>query len=209
MNGPKDSFLATRRIAPAAAPPCRRSRRRRRASSRGLAAARGPKLWALLSALAACGGDAASPDELPDIEALAFAPELEVDLSRMTLLASGLYVRDVVTGTRAEAASQVGVRFDYEGWLHDGTPVDRGRYPAAPFWPGAFVSQLDGEVYYLVGSGQTIAGWDIGLVGMRVGGTRQLVVPPRLGYGAKGSPDGRVPPNAVLVYRFGLLAVEP
>ncbi len=175
----------------------------------GARALRGRRLWALLPALAACGGDAVLPDGPPGIEDLAFAPELEVDLSRMTLLASGLYVRDLVAGTGAEAVSQAGVRFDYEGWLHDGTPVDRGRYPASPFWPGAFESQLDGEVYYLVGSGETIAGWDIGLVGMRVGGTRQVVIPPKLGYGAGGSPDNRVPPNAVLVYRFGLLAVEP
>lgn len=156
-----------------------------------------------------CGGDSAVAPEPPRIEDTVFAPELGVDLSKMTLLASGLYVRDLTEGDGAEAHAQGGARFNYRGWLHDGTPVDRGLYPPNAFFPGAFVSSVDGEVYYRVGSGQTIAAWDIGLVGMRVGGTRQIVVPPVLGYGGKGSPDGRVPPNAILVYEFDLLAVEP
>lgn len=164
---------------------------------------------ALLGGLAACGGDAAAPPEPPSIEDLEFAPALGVDLSQMRVLGSGLYVRDLVEGTGAEAASQLGARFDFEGWLHDGTPVDRGLYPENVLFPGAFVSPLDGQVYYLVGSGQTIAAWDIGLPGMRVGGTRQLVAPPKLAYGGRGSPDGRVPPNAVLVYRLRLRATEP
>lgn len=170
---------------------------------------RGVGRWAAVLAVTACGGGTAAPVETTAIEDVVFAAELQVDLSRMTLLPSGLYVRDLVEGTGAHAASHAGARFDYEGWLHDGTPVDRGRYPEHAFWPGAFVSPLDGQVYYLVGSGQTIAGWDLGLVGMRVGGTRQVVVPSKLGYHGQGSPDGRVPPNAVLVYRFDLLAVEP
>lgn len=157
----------------------------------------------------ACGGEGPVAVEPPDIESLVFAPELGVDLAQMTLLGSGLYIRDLVAGDGARVGQQVGVRFNYEGWLHDGTPVDRGTYPLDEFSPGAFVNPLDGEVYYLVGSGQTIAAWDIGLDGMRVGGRRQLVVPPRLAYGTAGSPDGRVPGNAVMVYVFELLAVEP
>ena len=147
--------------------------------------------------------------EPPDIESLVFAPELGVDLAQMTLLASGLYVRDLVAGEGERAGQQVGVRFDYQGWLHDGTPVDQGTYPIDRFSPGAFINPFDGEVYYLIGSGQTIAAWDLGLDGMRVGGKRQLVVPPRLAFGAAGSLDGRVPGNAVMVYVFELLAVEP
>ena len=166
-------------------------------------------LMASLSGLAGCGDDGPVAPEPPDIESLVFAPELNVDLSRMTLMASGLYIRDLVTGEGARAGQQVGVRFNYQGWLHDGTPVDKGVYPANQFAPGAFISPFDGEVYYLVGSGQTIAAWDLGLDGMRAGGTRQLVVPPRLAFGGLGSPDGRVPGNAVLVYVFELLAVEP
>ncbi len=165
---------------------------------------------AALLALTACGGQT-GPDEPapPDIASLTFAASLGVDLAQMTLLPSGLYVRDLVVGDGPSVGQQQGARFGYRGWLHDGTPVDEGEYPIDQFSPGAFVSPFDGEVYYLVGSGQTIAAWDIGLEGMRVGGERQIVAPPRLGFGAAGSLDGRVPGNSVLVYRFELLAAEP
>ncbi len=166
-------------------------------------------LMVSLSGLAGCGDEGPVAPEPPDIESLVFAPELGVDLSQMTILESGLYIRDLVTGEGARAGQQVGVRFNYQGWLHDGTPVDKGVYPANQFAPGAYINPFDGEVYYLIGSGETIAAWDIGLDGMRAGGTRQLVVPPRLAFGGLGSPDGRVPGNAVLVYVFELLAVEP
>lgn len=185
-----------------------------RACRQGLALAsrRGPARAAALAVSAgvlACGGAETVAPEPPDIESLAFAPELDVDLAQMTLLVSGLYVRDLVAGQGERAGQQVGVRFNYQGWLHDGTPVDRGTYPIDQFSPGAFINPFDGEVYYLIGSGQTIAAWDLGLDGMRVGGKRQLVVPPRLAFGAAGSVDGRVPGNAVMVYVFELLAVEP
>lgn len=177
---------------------------------RALAVAR-PQATALLLATAAgCGDDQPTPPEPPRIEDLAFAPELGIDLAAMTLHPLGLYVQDLVEGDGPATAAQAGARFEYRGWLHDGTPVDQGTYPESVFRsPGAFVSAVDGQLYYLVGSGQTIAAWDIGLVGIRVGGTRRVVAPPNLAYGARGSPDGRVPPNAVLVYEFRVLAVEP
>ncbi len=126
----------------------------------------------------------------------------------MTRLPSGLYIRDLQSGAGPEAQPQTGVRFNYQGWLHDGTPVDRGVYPANRFQPGAILG-VDGGLYYLLGSGQTIAAWDLGLDGMRAGGVRQLVIPPRLAFGAAGSLDGRVPGGAVLVYRLEMLAIEP
>ena len=159
--------------------------------------------------LAGCGGDGPTTPEPPNIAELEYAPSLGVDISRMTRLASGLYIRDLVEGEGARAEPQTGIRFNFQGWLHDGTPVDMGGYPQHQFSPGAFVSPFDNEVYYLLGSGQTIAAWDLGLDGMRVGGRRQLVVPPRLAFGGAGSPDGRVPGNAVMVYVLELLAVEP
>ena len=168
-----------------------------------------PAALAAFLALAAACREAPTTPEPPDIETLEFASRLDVDISRMTRLPSGLYVRDMVAGEGARAQPQVGAQFNYEGWLHDGTPVDMGIYPANQFSPGAFLSPFDGEVYYQVGSGQTIAAWDLGLDGMRIGGRRQLVVPPRLAFGGAGSPDGRVPGNAVLVYVLELLAVEP
>ena len=168
----------------------------------------GAVLLAATAFAAACSESPTTP-EPPDIESLEFAPQLSVEISRMTRLNSGLYVRDLVEGDGARAQSQVGVRFNFQGWLHDGTAVDMGIYPANQFSPGAFLHSFDGVVYYLVGSGETIAAWDLGLEGMRVGGRRQLVVPPRLAFGGAGSPDGRVPGNAVLVYVLELVAVEP
>ena len=164
-----------------------------------------------LSAATLSGACRESPTtpEPPNIEELEFAARLAVDITRMTRLNSGLYIRDLVEGEGARAEPQVGVRFNFKGWFHDGTPLDMGTYPANQFSPGAYVNPFNGEVYYLLGSGQTIAAWDLGLDGMRVGGLRQLVVPPRLAFGGAGSSDGRVPGNAVLVYVFELLAVEP
>ena len=164
---------------------------------------------ALLVAPAACRDEGPTVPEPPDLETLEYAPALGVDIGQMTRLGSGLYIRDLKVGEGARAQPQVGAQFAFQGWLHDGTPVDSGTYPQHQFSPGAFVSPLDEEVYYLVGSGQTIAAWDLGLDGVRVGGRRQLVVPPRLAFGAAGSPDGRVPGNAVMVYVLELLAVEP
>ncbi len=166
---------------------------------------------ALAGALAAAGcggGEGPAEPEPPAIEKLVFAPELGVEIARMTRLPSGLYIRDLELGEGTRAQQQVGVRFNFQGWLHDGVPVDRGVYPANRFQPGAILG-VDGEIYYLLGSGQTIAAWDLGLDGMRPGGVRQLVAPPRLAFGAIGSPDGRVPGNAVLVYRMEMIAVEP
>ena len=164
---------------------------------------------AVLVAPAACGGDDPTTPEPPNIEELEFAPSLGVDISQMTRLASGLYMRDLADGEGERAQPQTGIQFNFQGWLHDGTAVDMGSYPQHQFSPGAFVSPFDAEVYYLLGSGQTIAAWDLGLDGMRVGGRRQLVIPPRLAFGGAGSPDGRVPGNAVMVYVLELLAVEP
>lgn len=147
--------------------------------------------------------------EPPNLEELDYAPSLGVDISQMARLGSGLYIRDLVEGEGERARQQVGVRFDFQGWLHDGTAVDSGTYPQNWLSPGAFVSPLNGGVYYLLGSGQTIAAWDLGLDGMRAGGRRQLVVPPQLAFGGRGSLDGRVPPNAVMVYVLELLELEP
>lgn len=148
-------------------------------------------------------------DPPPDIDTLVFAPSLGVDLDAMTLLSSGLYIRDLTVGEGDPVGQWQGARFTYESWLHDGIVVDSlAEYPVDRSSPGAFVSPFDGGTYYMVASGQTIAAWDIGLDGMRRGGKRQLVVPPHLGFGEAGSRDGRVPGNAVLVYILELLAVE-
>jgi FKBP-type peptidyl-prolyl cis-trans isomerase FkpA len=134
---------------------------------------------------AACGSD--GPTSIEDTE---FAPNLGVDLSAMTRTSTGLYYRDLTVGTGAVAATGKTVTMYYRGWLTDGILFDSRVRPQAPLQ--AFV----------LGSGFVIKGWDQGIVGMRVGGKRQLVIPPSLAYGAEGR--GSIPPNAVLVFEIEL-----
>lgn len=136
---------------------------------------------------AACGSD--SPTSIEDTE---FAPALGVDLSAMTRTESGLYYRDITVGTGAVAQNGRTVSVYYQGWLASGTRFD-GRTSGAPF-------------PFRLGTGEVIRGWDQGVLGMRVGGKRQLVIPPALAYGSEGR--GSIPPNAVLVFEVEVRAVQ-
>jgi peptidylprolyl isomerase len=110
---------------------------------------------------------------------------------------SGLLWRDEVVGEGAEPFAGGVVTVHYTGWLAEGqapgrkfdSSHDRGR----PFSFG-------------FGAGEVIAGWDLGLAGMRVGGKRRLVIPAELGYGARGA-GGVIPPNAALVFDVELFGV--
>ena len=119
---------------------------------------------------------------------------LKVNISTMTKTPSGLYYKDEVTGTGATAAAGYTVRVTYSGWLPNGVQFDTsdGKTPA----------------YYefLLNAGKVIKGWDEGIQGMKVGGKRQLVVPPDLGYGTSGS--GTIPGNAILVFEIVLVQVR-
>jgi FKBP-type peptidyl-prolyl cis-trans isomerase FkpA len=116
------------------------------------------------------------------------------------LTASGLAYVDTVAGQGAEAQAGRRVHVHYTGWLHEpGAAQSRGR---------KFDSSKDrGQPFsFSLGAGEVIRGWDEGVQGMRVGGTRVLTIPPQLGYGARGA-GGVIPPNAVLVFEVDLLAV--
>ncbi|MBV9878977.1 MAG: FKBP-type peptidyl-prolyl cis-trans isomerase [Gemmatirosa sp.] len=128
--------------------------------------------------------------EVP-IEQTSFASSLGVDLATSTKTASGMYYRDAPLGTGA-AAVAVGdsVEVYYKGQLADGSQFD-ARQTGTPF-------------KFKVGAGNVIKGWDEGLVGMKVGGTRQLIIPPALGYGA--SDYGPIPGNSVLVFSVTLVS---
>jgi FKBP-type peptidyl-prolyl cis-trans isomerase FkpA len=148
--------------------------------------------------LLACGGGGTSgsaiasapvPAVLPgDVESTTFAPSLGVHLDEMLRHTSGLYVKDLTPGTGAVALRGRSVIVKYVGWLADGKQFDAG------------------EITVELGSSKTIRAWEEGLLGMRVGGRRRLVVPPALGYGAKGSGDV-IPSNAVLVFEMEVLSV--
>jgi len=114
-----------------------------------------------------------------------------------TTTASGLKIEEVVEGSGAEAAPGRKVTVHYTGWLTDG--VIKGR---------KFDSSKDrGDPFdFPLGAGHVIKGWDEGVQGMKVGGTRLLTIPPALGYGARGA-GGGIPPNATLLFEVELLKV--
>ena len=111
-----------------------------------------------------------------------------------------LQIEDTVVGTGAEASAGQRVRVHYTGWLHDPAAANqRGR---------KFDSSKDrGQPFsFGLGRGEVIRGWDEGVQGMKVGGTRVLTIPAEMGYGARGA-GGVIPPNATLVFEVELLAV--
>jgi FKBP-type peptidyl-prolyl cis-trans isomerase FkpA len=113
---------------------------------------------------------------------------------------SGLQYDDTTLGNGDEAQAGQRVAVHYTGWLHD---------PAKPNGRGAkFDSSKDrGDPFrFELGAGMVIRGWDEGVQGMKVGGTRLLQIPAELGYGARGA-GGVIPPNATLVFEVDLLTV--
>ncbi len=113
-----------------------------------------------------------------------------------------LEIIDLVEGDGAVASAGQNVVVHYTGWLYD---------PAAPDNRGAqFDSSVDrGQPFgpLNLGAGRVIKGWDEGLVGMKVGGKRQLIIPPHLAYG-EGGAGNTIPPNATLIYEVELLAIK-
>jgi FKBP-type peptidyl-prolyl cis-trans isomerase FkpA len=123
---------------------------------------------------------------------LTYANNLAVDLEQMQRSPSGLYIRETAPGTGEAAKPGDRVKVHYTGWLANGQQFDSSR---------------SGEpIEFTLGTGEVIAGWDEGVAGMQVGGRRQLVIPPALGYGPM-SPGGGIPPNATLVFEVELLGI--
>jgi FKBP-type peptidyl-prolyl cis-trans isomerase FkpA len=106
----------------------------------------------------------------------------------------GLKFTDDQIGTGTEASAGKTVSVHYTGWLLDGTKFDSSKDRNQPF-------------SFPLGRGQVIKGWDEGVAGMKVGGKRTLVIPPDLGYGARGA-GGVIPPNATLKFEVELLDVR-
>ena len=121
--------------------------------------------------------------------------------SKLDAMPTELQTIDVKQGTGIEATTGKVVVVHYTGWLYD---------PAKPDNKGAkFDSSKDsGKPFeFPLGGGRVIKGWDQGVAGMKVGGQRTLVIPPGLGYGARGYP-GAIPPNATLIFDVELLEVK-
>ncbi len=138
-----------------------------------------PTLFALALLLSGCGGGGDEPASGP----------------------TTLQVTDTTIGTGTAAAAGNTLTVNYTGWLYSASAANsRG-------------AQFDTSVgrapfQFRLGASQVIAGWDQGLVGMRVGSTRTLIIPSALAYGSAGAGGGLIPPNAALVFAVDLLAVQ-
>ncbi|MGD0468831.1 MAG: FKBP-type peptidyl-prolyl cis-trans isomerase [Terriglobales bacterium] len=111
-----------------------------------------------------------------------------------TKTASGLEYWDIKVGTGAVAQSGQHVKVDYTGWLTNGKKFDSSVGTGRPF-------------DFTLGASQVIKGWDEGVAGMKVGGKRQLRIPPDLAYGEKGYP-GVIPANSTLIFDVQLVDVK-
>jgi len=110
-----------------------------------------------------------------------------------TTTASGLQYWNIAVGTGTTAVAGKAVKVHYTGWLTTGKKFDSSVDRGEPF-------------SFPLGGGKVIKGWDEGVAGMKVGGKRQLRIPPELGYGARGA-GGVIPPNATLIFDVELLDV--
>ncbi len=109
----------------------------------------------------------------------------------MVKTSSGLQYADLVVGNGREAHAGETATVHYTGTLVDGTKFDSSKDRNKPF-------------SFRLGAGHVIKGWDEGVEGMKIGGTRKLVIPPELGYGARGA-GSTIPPNATLIFEVELL----
>jgi len=143
--------------------------------------------------VAACGDDPVEPEvELVEVEDVTFAPSLAVDLSQMTRLESGVYIQDLHVPEEGQAAFPLYfVTARYSAWIHDGTTLAEDED-----WPR-----------FLLGAGEVISGWDLGIRNMLVGGKRRIIVPPGRAFGANGD-GGNIPGNVVLVFDVEVVDVE-
>jgi len=110
-----------------------------------------------------------------------------------TNMSDQLQITDLVVGTGAESKTGDTVSVHYVGTLLDGTKFDSSKDRGEPF-------------EFTLGQNRVIQGWEQGVLGMKVGGTRKLIIPPTLGYGS--ADMGTIPPNSTLVFEVELLAIN-
>lgn len=133
--------------------------------------------------------DSTAP-EYATVENTEFAQSLGVDLAASTKTDVGVYYRDIVIGTGPVIAPLQDSYMYYHGYLSNGVQFDSVKAPSAP-------------AHFVTGNGSLVPGFEIGLEGMRVGGRRQIIVPPALGYGLTDVTSGGtviIPSNSVLVF---------
>ena len=141
------------------------------------------------------GGQPGASHCLTDTAAIFFSNFYR--LTSMTTTASGLIFEDTILGSGATATAGQNVTVHYTGWLYQneqqGAKFDSSKDRRDPF-------------VFRLGGGMVIKGWDEGVAGMQMGVTRTLIIPPELGYGARGA-GGVIPPNATLKFEVELISL--
>ena len=145
-------------------------------------------VFALPLLFSACSADSLPTG--PDIASATFATALGVNIPASTKTAAGLYYRDIAAGSGATVVSGQNLVVRYTGWLINGTQFDANQAGFA----------------FKIGTGAVITGWDQGIVGMKVGGTRQLIIPPALAYGA--TANGSIPGYSILVFNVTVISAQ-
>ena len=154
-------------------------------------------VWSTASVLVLCScssGEGSPQLLLPpsDPAEIFFARDLSIDLADFELTSSGLYIQDLSEGAGTAARRTSRVWIEYVGWLPDGTVFD-GNVGSTPY-------------AIRLGGNEVIRGWNQGIVGMRRGGIRRLVVRPGLAYGS--SRRGDIPPGSTLIFHIELIDVD-
>lgn len=153
----------------------------------------------LLSGVLACADAPAPPpspadaSSTPDLTAISYAPALGVEPATMSRTPRGVLYRDLTPGTGEPVGAGKLVAIHYLGTLPNGTQFDANGPSDPPY-------------EFRLGAGEVVPGFDEAVTGMRVGGKRQVVIPPALGYGAQA--NGPLPANAVLVFTIDLVSAR-
>jgi len=143
-----------------------------------------------LLALAASVSCVSAEPFIPTIETTNFASSLGVDLAASTKTPSGMYYRNIIVGGGAQVpdTGHTSVSVTYAGYFRNGAMFDSG------------------NDLFTTNNGDRIAGYNEGILGMKVGGSRQLIIPPALAYGSQGY--GSIGPNQILVFTVTLTAIH-
>src|SRR5471032_2639926 len=155
------------------------------------------------AAPAAAAPVAAVPAAAPAAATSAAAAPVVAGSATVGPAADSLIITDNKVGTGKEATLGTNVRVNYTGWLY--RPLARLSHCKM-----FDTSRVPGRepIEFPLGGGKVIKGWEQGVVGMKVGGKRTLIIPPELAYGAKGAPGGDIPPNSALIFEVELLSVD-
>jgi len=131
--------------------------------------------------------------DAPDLTAITYAPALGIELAAMSRTPRGVLYRDLTPGTGEPVGAGKLVAIHYVGTLPDGTQFDAN-------------SASDPPYEFRLGAGEVVPGFEEAVTGMKVGGKRQVVIPPALGYGAQA--NGPIPANSALVFTIDLVSAR-